>query len=299
MKLSEMRECLAREGIRLTRSLGQSFLHDANQLGRMLAMAELSRADKVLEIGPGLGPLTERLLEGAGEVLAIEKDGRLAAVLRRRFAGATVQGAGVPGSKQPDGPTALLRLLQEDALDYLRRERSDWNGWKMVSNLPYSVASPILVELAQGERSPRRIVATLQLEVARRLLAGPGQADYGVLSLLMQLDFEPRGWFKIPAGCFFPEPNVDSGCVCLERRARPLLASGHREVFFRTVKRAFSQRRKQMLKLLKADWGERADEAFTGLGLNAHMRAEQLDLHGFVGLARWLAGPAPEVARRG
>ena len=95
-----------------------------------------------------------------------------------------------------------------------------------MANLPYSVASPILVELACGARSPARVVATLQLEVARRLMARAGDDDYGLLTLLVQLDFEPRDWFKIPAGCFFPEPDVDSACVVMDRRSRPLVAEG-------------------------------------------------------------------------
>src|SRR5215471_7509807 len=206
MKLSAMRLLLEREGIQLTKSLGQNFLHDANQLRRIVAAAELKPTDKVLEIGPGLGPLTELLLEQAGEVLAIEKDARLVEVLRERF------DAGQASRLSRAGETPALHLLHADALEFLKRERRDWSQWKLVSNLPYSVASPILVELAQGERAPQLMVATLQLEVARRLMAQPGEKDYGVLTLLVQLDFECRrpSGFKIPASCFFPEPEVDS-----------------------------------------------------------------------------------------
>jgi 16S rRNA (adenine1518-N6/adenine1519-N6)-dimethyltransferase len=280
MKLSEMRECLAREHIQLTRSLGQNFLHDLNQLRRVAAAAELSSQDKVLEIGPGLGQLTDLLLTAAGEVLAIEKDARLVAVLRQRLA---VDGADLP---------ATLALVHDDALEYLRRERRDWRDWKLVANLPYSVASPLLVELARGEQAPQRLVATLQLEVARRLMARAGDPEYGVLTLLVQIDFEPRGWFKIPAGCFFPEPDVDSACVCLVRRPAQLLVSRQRSAFVQIVKRAFSQRRKMMFKLLKADWPEPALlRAFEGLGLEPRVRAEAIGLDQFVRLTR-LLGPA-------
>ena len=170
MKLNEMRDVLAGRGIQLTRSLGQNFLHDQNQLRRIVDAAELSKKDKVLEIGPGLGPLTTLLLENAGKVLAIEKDARLLAVLGERF------------------QNTKLELLYEDALDFLKSERRDWSEWKVVSNLPYSVASPILVELACGARAPRKIVATLQLEVAQRLMAATDDDDYGVLTLLVRLD---------------------------------------------------------------------------------------------------------------
>ena len=214
MKLSEMRDVLTQRDIQLTKSLGQNFLHDANQLQKIVDAAELSKADKVLEIGPGLGPLTELLLEKAGEVLAIEMDLRLVEVLRERFVS-----------------TKNLNLLHDDALEFLRREPRDWSDWKLVANLPYSVASPILVELAQSPRRPERMVTTLQLEVAQRLMAQADDDDYGILTLLVQLDFEPRGSFKIPPECFFPSPDVDSACVCLVRRATPLLPENLRARF--------------------------------------------------------------------
>src|SRR5947207_2539319 len=101
---------------------------------------------------------------------------------------------------------------------------------------------------------PERMVVTLQLEVARRLSAQPNDEAYGLLSLLVQLDYQPREWFKIAASCFFPKPEVDSACVCLVRRPSALLDLQQRPFFFQIVKRSFSQRRKMMLKLLKSDW---------------------------------------------
>ena len=283
MRLSEMRELLAREEIQLTKSLGQNFLHDTNQLRRIVRAAELSKQDKVLEIGPGLGPLTELLVESAGEVLAIEKDARLVELLKNRFK------ISAPTEKSETGGTPVLRLLHDDALEFLKREPRDWSQWKLVANLPYSVASPILVELACGQRSPRRLVATLQWEVARRLMAQAGEEDFGILSLLIQLDFEPRESFKIPAGCFFPEPDVDSACVALDRRPRPLLPEDLRENFRAIVKQAFSQRRKMMLKLLKQDWPEnRLLGVFAEIGLSAQIRAESVNLRQFVALTSLL-----------
>lgn len=269
MKLSEMRAVLEERGIQLTKSLGQNFLHDTHQLDRIVAAAELKPTDKVLEIGPGLGPLTELLLARAGEVLAIEKDARLVAVLRERF------------------PT--LALLHDDALDFLRREPRDWRDWKLVANLPYSVASPILVELALTPQRPERMVVTLQLEVAQRLMAATDDDDYGVLTLLVQLDYEPRDWFKIPRGCFFPSPEVDSACVTLVRRAEPLLRDEHRAAFVKIVKRAFSQRRKMMMKLLKQDWAtEKLDPALAALQISPKERAEKVSLDQFVELVKAL-----------
>jgi 16S rRNA (adenine1518-N6/adenine1519-N6)-dimethyltransferase len=290
MKLSEMRELLATRGIQLTKSLGQNFLHDGNQLRRIIEAAELTGDDQVLEIGPGLGPLTELLLENAGEVLAIEKDGRLVEVLRERFDVAQASRLHDFKKNREAGGTPALHLLHDDALAFLKRERRDWNGWKLVANLPYSVASPILVELAQGVRAPQKIAATLQLEVARRLMAKAGEEDYGLLTLLVQLDYAPRDCFKIPAGCFFPAPDVDSACVVLDRRATPLLPEGRREFFVKIVKRAFSQRRKMMLKLLREDWPvEKLEQAFAGLKIPVQERAEKLGLEQFVALTEILS----------
>jgi len=294
MKLSEMREVLSVRGIRLTKSLGQNFLHDGNQLRRIVKAAQLTKRDKVLEIGPGLGPLTELLLERAGEVLAIEKDARLVEVLRERFGlESRLQPVGEPPTVPPKGGTPNLRLLHGDALEFLRHEPRDWSEWKLVSNLPYSVASPILVELAQLPKRPERMVVTLQLEVARRLMAKPGNADYGVLTLLVQPDYEPCGWFKIPATSFFPEPDVDSACVVLVRRPKPLLAEDQRAAFVKIVKRALSQRRKMMLKLLKEDWpAEKLRRTFDALQFSSRIRAETVGLEQFVQLTRMLCPSA-------
>jgi len=271
VKLSEMRELLAARGIQLTKSLGQNFLHDGNQLRRIIEAAELSKTDKVLEIGPGLGPLTELLLENVGEVLAIEKDARLVEFLRECF-------------------NSKFELLHADALEFLKTEQHDWSDWKLVANLPYSIASPILVELACGSHAPRKLIATLQREVAQRLMAKAGDKDYAVLTLLVQLDFEPRGSFKIPRSCFFPEPDVDSACVVLDRRAVPLLPENQRELFVKIVKRAFSQRRKMMLKLLREDWPvEKLEQAFAELKIPSQERAEKLSLEQFVELTKILA----------
>ena len=191
--------------------------------------------------------------------------------------------------RNPQSAIRNFKLLHADALEILKREPHDWGDWKLVANLPYSVASPILVELAGGARAPKKIVATLQLEVAQRLMAKAGDKDYGVLTLLVQLGFEPHGWFKIPKSCFFPEPDVDSACVVLDRRTVPLLPECHRKMFVIIVKRAFSQRRKMMLKLLREDWPvEKLEQAFAGQKISPQERAEKLSLNHFVHLTEEL-----------
>ena len=238
MNLNEIRRVLDEREIQLTKSLGQNFLHDQAQLNRIVAAGDVQAGEKILEIGPGLGPLTQVLLQKhPATLLAIEKDRRLHQELVRRL-----------------GATPHLQVVLADALDYLRDQPQDWSEWKLIANLPYSVASPILVELAKLPGPPARMVVTLQLEVAQRLAAKAGDPDYGILTLLVQQRFEAKGMFKIPASCFFPAPNVDSACVTLTRRPVPLLEPGMYRPFEKLVKRGFSQRRKMMLKLLKADW---------------------------------------------
>jgi 16S rRNA (adenine1518-N6/adenine1519-N6)-dimethyltransferase len=278
VKLNEMKQVLSERGIHLTKSLGQNFLHDGNQLRRIVDAAKLTTEDKVLEVGPGLGPLTELLVEHAREVLAIEKDAKLFEALTARI------------------NSPRLKLIHDDAFDYLKREPRDWGDWKVVSNLPYSVASPILVELAQTQHAPELIVATLQLEVAKRLMAAAGEKDYGVLTLLIHLEYEPKGFFKVPASCFFPQPDVDSGCVRLARRVPPLLTPREKPIFRNIVKRSFSQRRKMMLKLLKGEWPEKKLERwFEQMRLPVQTRAENVTLEQFVLLTGELSGDSTKT----
>ncbi|MCS7089660.1 MAG: 16S rRNA (adenine(1518)-N(6)/adenine(1519)-N(6))-dimethyltransferase RsmA [Verrucomicrobiota bacterium] len=270
MKLSEMRALLAAGGIRLTRRLGQHFMHDARQLDRIVSVAELHPRAAVLEIGPGLGPLTERLLALGCHVLAIEKDARLASLLASRL-----------------GHAPNLELRVADALEWLRQERRDWRQWKVVSNLPYSVASPLLVELALLPQPPMRLVVTVQAEVADRLGARAGQQAYGLLTLLVQQRYELCHQFRIAPTCFFPVPRVDSACVVLNRVER--LPRELQPVFERLVRRAFSQRRKQMFKLLRSEWPEnRLRDAFDRLGLSREVRGEAVGLDQYVALASYL-----------
>ncbi len=143
MTITEMRRLLDERGLQLTRSLGQNFLHDGNQLRRIVAAAELSPADRVLEIGPGLGPLTELLVASGCPVTAIEMDRRLVEILEQRFQVGSVEtltaDSAAPGSALP---APGLTLLHADALVWLKRHQRNWAGWKLVANLPYSVARP-------------------------------------------------------------------------------------------------------------------------------------------------------------
>ncbi|MEI6341442.1 MAG: 16S rRNA (adenine(1518)-N(6)/adenine(1519)-N(6))-dimethyltransferase RsmA [Verrucomicrobiota bacterium] len=279
MTLSEMRRILDERGWQLTRSLGQNFLHDGNQVRRIVAAAGLEASDRVLEVGPGLGPLTGRLLAVAGRVVAVEKDARMVEALRARM-------QGLPGGER-------LAVVHADALEWLREGAWDGLGWKVVSNLPYSVGSPILVELAMAARGPGRIVVTLQEEVIDRLSARAGTGEYGVLTLLVGLRFQVREVFRVPRDCFFPAPDVESACAVLERRDATGLPEAAVETYVRLVKAGFGQRRKMLAKLASAVWGrDRVAEAMHAARVGLTDRAEVVTREQFVQMAAMLAGGA-------
>lgn len=272
MTLSEIRNILNDEDIMLTKSLGQTFMHDQNQLRKIVALAKLAQDDSVIEIGPGLGPLTGLLLEAVSHVTAIETDRRLIKLLEERL-----------------GQRENLTLQHADAMKIVSKAEFDWSGHKLVANLPYSIASPLLIDLAESPYRPRAMIVTLQLEVVQRMLAKPGTKEYGVLALLIGLHYAAGEWFTIPRGSFYPEPNVDSGCIELLRRETPLLPPELCPVYKKIVKRVFAERRKKMMKLLKRDWPEAAVvEAFDALGLDEKIRAERVTLGQFTELTQRL-----------
>ena len=273
MTLSEIRNLLNDEDIMLTKSLGQTFMHDQNQLHKIVALAKLAPDDSVIEIGPGLGPLTELLLEAVGQVTAIETDRRLIKLLKKKFANCE-----------------NLTLQHADAMKIVRKTEFDWLEHKLVANLPYSIASPLLIDLAASEGRPNAMIVTLQLEVVRRMLARPGSREYGVLALLIGLHYAVGEWFTIPRGSFYPEPNVDSGCIELLRRDTQLLPPELCPVFKKIVKRVFGERRKKMMKLLNRDWPEAAvAESFDAIGLDEQIRAERVTLEQFTKLTQRLS----------
>jgi len=272
MTLSEIRNILNDEDIMLTKSLGQTFMHDQNQLRKIVALAKLAQDDSVIEIGPGLGPLTGLLLEAVSHVTAIETDRRLIKLLEERL-----------------GQRENLTLQHADAMKIVRKAEFDWSGHKLAANLPYSIASPLLIDLAESPCRPRAMIVTLQLEVVQRMLGKPGTKEYGVLALLIGLHYAAGEWFTIPRGSFYPEPNVDSGCIELLRRETPLLPPELCPVYKKIVKRVFAERRKKMMKLLKRDWPEAAVvEAFDALGLDEKIRAERVTLGQFTELTQRL-----------
>lgn len=224
----QLRRLLAEERLRPRKALSQSFLTDPEVLDRIVAAADLQAGDRVLEIGPGLGVLTRRLLAAGCRVLAVELDERLAAYLRRELDG--VEG---------------FELIEADALDLHPREIFPGEDFKVVANIPYHITSPLLHAFLEGTRPPRRIVLLVQLEVAERVASPPGGMSY--LSVFVQNIATAQVVARVPAAAFEPQPEVDSAILLLQPRDDPPIPAGAgREPFYRVVQAGFRQRRKQI-----------------------------------------------------
>lgn len=237
LRPTAVRDLLLRLGIRPSRSLGQNFLIDRNIARLIVDAAGIGPDDAVLEVGPGLGALTQALAARARRVLAIEKDHRLAAHLQRSLAGLS----------NVEVRQADMLSLSVDSMTWTGEGRLPINA--MVSNLPYACGSRILVDVAQSRQPPSRVVVTVQREVAERMTAGPGDDAYGLLSVWLQRVYSIRIIHAIGPRCFFPEPEVDSSVVRLE--ARPDRTPWTRR-FIVLTRHAFSQRRKQLARMLSS-----------------------------------------------
>lgn len=224
----QLRRLMANERLRPRRSLSQNFLTDAEALDAIVAAAELAPGDRVVEVGPGLGVLTRRLLAAGASVLAVELDPRLAAWLRREL-----------------GEVAGFELIEADALEVHPRDLFVGERFKLVANIPYHITSPLLHAFLEGERPPELTVLLVQREVAERVAAPPGQMSY--LSVFVQNVTHAEVVAHVPAEAFEPVPSVDSAVLRLRRRADPTVPPGEgREPFYRIVQAGFRQRRKMV-----------------------------------------------------
>ncbi len=255
-------------GIRPRKALGQHFLHDRSVVQRILAATELSPETLVLEIGPGLGILTEELARRAGEVIAVELDRRLAAYLRERFRDSRVQ------------------IVEADALTVDWEAITQGRPYVVVANLPYNVATPILERLLSAAHPPDRLVVMVQREVAERMVATPPAMSF--LSVLVQFFARPKIALRVGAGAFTPPPKVESAVVVLERRPPPLERE-HWATFFQLVQAGFAQKRKQLANALARALGmekERVRALLTAAGIDPSRRAETLTLEDWLRLYR-------------
>lgn len=271
----QTRAALDELGVRPRKRLGQHFLTDPDLVRRMLAASGVDAQDRVLEIGPGLGALTEALFQHAGRLSLVEADATLAARLRKRFASED--------------------RVQVLCADFLRLDvRATFSGppVKVVASLPYGVATPILFRLLEHRARFPEATVMLQREVADRLTAAPGTKAYGVLSVLVRLFAETVPMCDVPRRSFFPVPRVDSQVVRIAFQAAPRVPVADHAAFRRIVKAAFNQRRKTLRNALRplgaADLVAVGEQA----GIDLQRRGETLALEEFAALANSWPTPA-------
>ncbi|MEI8051422.1 MAG: 16S rRNA (adenine(1518)-N(6)/adenine(1519)-N(6))-dimethyltransferase RsmA [Actinomycetes bacterium] len=255
-------------GLHPKRKLGQNFVVDANTLSRIVRLSGIASGASTLEIGAGLGALTEVLLESGAAVTALEIDPDLAAILRARPELATAQ------------------IVEGDALavdlDVLAPPAS--GPWSLVANLPYNVATPVVLRVLEQAPQITRILVMVQLEVAERLAAGPGNPAYGGASVRVAYHATSKVVGKVPPTVFIPKPKVDSGLVLIERRATPAVdvTVATEDEIFTIVRMAFGQRRKMLRRSLV---DVVTPEAFEAAGIAPTARPEEIDVAGFGRLA--------------
>lgn len=273
---ADIRELAAALGVRPTKQRGQNFVIDPNTIRRIVSLAELSGAEHVLEVGPGLGSLTLGLLDESAHLTAVEIDHTLAdhlPVTVRRM--------------RPDRADQLTVLRQ----DALKLSADDVDSPEvLVANLPYNVAVPVVLHLLQTLPSLRKGLIMVQEEVADRLAAGPGSKIYGVPSVKIAWDTTTRKVGVVGTKVFWPEPRVSSGLVRFDRR-EPASAEVPREAVFAVIEAAFAQRRKTLRAALAglAGSGSRAAQALQAAGIDPSVRGETLDIQAFVRIAATLS----------
>ncbi len=284
----EVRALLEKLGHRPNKGLGQNYLIDANILDIIANTADIQPGEAVLEIGPGLGALTERIIPKAKSVTCIEKDPTMVDYLKSRFFGV----GGIPSSASGDSEDAVppvFTLIESDALDVDLNALFASGISKVAANLPYSVASRLMVDIAECEHRPELMSLTIQKEVADRLCAPSGNKSYGVLSVLTGVFYENTLIKKISPTCFLPPPKVWSAVVKMKRREVPIIGNDIYPTFKQLVKHCFSQRRKQIGTILRKMEISPVDDILFEAGIEHTERPERIEIERWVELARVLS----------
>lgn len=265
---------LHRFKLRADKKLGQNFLIDENIVRNIVAAAELSDKDTVLEVGPGIGTLTQGLAESGASVVAVELDKRLLPVLDTTL-------DGYDNVRIVNGDILQVDIMQTVGVD----------EFKVCANLPYYITTPIIFALLEKRLPMERLVAMVQKEVAERMAAKPGGKDYGALSVAIQYYTEPEIAFIVPPSSFIPAPSVDSAVIVCKRREKPPVEVCDEALFFRVVKAAFSLRRKMLNNSLKnmGIKGEQVAKWLELAGVDGKRRAETLSLEDFAALTNTFA----------
>lgn len=263
------------------KKFGQNFLIDAHVLEKIIAAAKITKEDFVLEIGPGIGTMTQYLAEHAGKVVAVEIDRALIPILRETL------------SEYPNVTVIHEDILKLD-IGKLALEENGGKPIKVVANLPYYITTPIIMGLFESHVPLESITVMVQKEVAQRMQALPGTKDYGALSLAVQYYAEPYLAANVPPNCFMPRPNVGSAVIRLTSYEHPRVSVKDEALMFRIIRASFNQRRKTLQNGLNNSpeitaSKERITEAIVSLGLPASVRGETLTLEQFAALADVLA----------
>lgn len=255
--------------------LGQNFLNDHNIIRKIISAAHLQPTDRVLEVGPGRGALTELLSGQVERLVAVEFDRDLAALLRERFEG-----------------QAQVVIHEQDILKVDFEQLLGAQRYKVVANLPYNISTPVLFRFLEERQYFSRLVVMLQKEVGERLAAQPDCSDYGILTVLFRQWFEVKREFLVAPGCFFPPPKVDSVVISLTPLAKPRVEVGNQILFVRLVKAAFGMRRKTLWNCMKnGDFAEpeQLEQLLATCSIDGRRRGETLTIEEFALLSRSLS----------
>lgn len=274
-------EVIQKHGFDFQKKFGQNFLIDSHVLNKIIDAAEITKDDFVLEIGPGIGTMTQYLAEAAREVTAVEIDRNLIPILEETLAAY-------------DNVTVINQDVLKTDIAALAQEKNGGKPIKVVANLPYYITTPIIMGLFESHVPISSITVMVQKEVAMRMQAGPGTKDYGALSLAVQFYSEPYIAANVPPNCFIPRPNVGSAVIRLKTYEEPPVKVKDEKLLFSLIRASFNQRRKTLVNGLKNSselnfTKEEILEALNKCGFNENVRGEALTLAQFAALADVLA----------
>lgn len=277
---AKTKEIIQKYQFTFQKKFGQNFLIDGNILGKIVEAAQITETDCVLEIGPGIGTMTQYLAERAKSVVVVEIDKNLIPILQETLSA-----------------YQNVKIINEDILetdiDRIVREENDGKPIKVVANLPYYITTPIVMSLFENHVALQSITIMVQKEVADRMQAVPGTKDYGALSLAVRYYAKPEIIMKVPASCFMPRPNVDSAVIRLIRYDNPPVEVRDEAWLFSIIRASFNQRRKTLVNGLSnaGNLGirkEKIAEAVERMGLQPSVRGETLSLEQFAELSNYL-----------
>lgn len=262
------------------KKFGQNFLVDRNILDKIIESADITKQDCVLEIGPGIGTMTQRLAEKAGEVVAVEIDRNLIPILQDTLS-------------DYNNVTIMNEDILKVDINALVEERNGGKPIKVVANLPYYITTPIIMALFEKHVPLQSVTIMVQKEVADRMQVGPGTKDYGALSLAVQYYARPEIITRVPAACFMPKPGVDSTVIRLVRYDKPPVEVEDEDRLFAIIRASFNQRRKTLANGLANAGGlgvsrAQVEQALEEMGLSAATRGETLTLERFAELSNLL-----------